>query len=212
MKKQIIISCIYLFPVILFAQNIPEEPNLFPRTEVGLNFSQFVNNFINFGNDQNPIQENESLLLLKFGNGEGYFRTGLAFAYNQTEDGFQRTTTQLWGFKFGYEKKMQIGKDWAWSLGGDVVAMWDLSKTESTDIIFGNFSFEDNSSRYGGEGLVGIQWFINDRIALSTESYLLITYNEDVIKQDPGSGGEDKNDGISMQLIPPTSLYFSVYF
>ena len=197
-----------LFPIIYNAQD-NEATGAFLKTEVGLNFSQFVNNFINFGNDENPIQLNESLLFLKFGNGEGYFRTGLSMAYDQIEDGFQKTTTQLWGFKFGYEKKMRIGNRWAWSIGGDAVTTWDRSKTESTDAIFGNFSFEDNTSNYGIEGLAGIQWFITDRIALSTESYLLFTYNERVIKQD---SSEDKTDGFSANLIPPTSLYFSVYF
>lgn len=185
------------------------EPRLFPKSEFGLNATTFIQNVLPFSD---PLIEetNFSTLFFKTGNGRVYFRSGLLFDYESEKDDFEKSSNSLIGLKLGFEKKLWLSKSWAYHFGADLFGSVLTSKVDSTDPIFGGFNFKEVQEEIGLAGVLGIQWFLNDRLALSTETYFSASRLNNIM--DLGGTSTVNMNSTKIKIVTPTSIYFSFYF
>jgi len=206
--KKLSIFAFLLLSIFSFGQ---EESELkeFKNLELGFNATSFIQNIIPFS-DLSGEENNFSTIFIKAGNGRTYFRSGLLFDLESEKNEVEKTTESLIGLKFGVEKKVWISKSWAYHFGGDLFGSIENSKTKSIDGVFGSSEFSSKTEDFGLAGVFGLQWFLNEKLALSTESYFLASSARTKAKSF-GTTITDETE-TRIKFVTPTSIYFSVYF
>ena len=185
-----------------------EELVPFRNSEISINATQFIESLLSF-NNTSLAEQNASSILFKTGNGKLYFRSGLSLDHSSTKEDNSTLTNSLIGIRIGVERKSHIGKKWALNSGGGVLVNTFGTKTKVDDPFFPSFEFSENTLQTGLEGVLGIQFFVSERIALSTESYFLASISSTKFKQDGADRSDEESNAI--RLILPSSIYFSVY-
>ena len=203
-----------LFLFIIFSMNAfnfyaqEEEYVSFRKKEISINATQFIESLFSL-NNTSLVEQNASSVLFKSGNGKIYFRSGLSMDHRSTKEDNSKVTSSLIGMRAGIEQKNRIGKKWALNSGVGLVLNSLSEKTKVTDPIFPGFEFSESTIQTGLEGVLGIQFFVNERIALSTESYFLASVAYTQTKQ--GGVKLPDEDSNAVRFILPSSIYFSVY-
>ena len=203
-----------------YAQN--EEVAKPTTTQLGVNATQFINTFLSFNENNAPT--GAYLFSLKFLQDNKGFRLGTGFGFSKTTaevDANQEDRTNknnFFNLRAGYEWQIPITKRWLTYFGLD--AIFGISKFESEfDPGFGRIITKNENLSFGGGGIMGIQFNINNRISLATESTLYFIHRNlesEQIFPDQGIGGEDKQTSktTSDQFSPslPTSLFIQINF
>ena len=186
-----------------------DEPLL--TNEFGFNSTALVSNLLSF-NQNTSIGSIDQLLYFKTGK-RFIFRSAINFDAGKNTQGNNENTNSMFLVKLGFEKKKRLSKSWVFHSGLDFFGGRTTAKTETIDSFFGGFSSEESNTRLGLAGVYGVQWLINDRLALGTEGYLVVSANETkTLTVNQGQEFSNTMDGYNISLQLPTSLLLSIYF
>lgn len=180
--------------------------------EFGFNATSLINNIIPFDSDVS-INTLDNLLFFKVGNGKTYFRSAINLDYQASEQDNADFTASLALLKLGFERKIRLSKSWVFHSGAEAFGSLATSTTESNDQFFNDFTSKQTLSRFGLAGIYGIQWMINDRIAIGTEGYLSFSAIQQESKNtSQGTSNSSSSKALDLSLNLPNSLLLSVYF
>lgn len=212
MKQFILLFLISASIHSLKAQNTSEL-----KHEVGVS-TAFLSNAIFNSDNASPY-----LITYKYITGSNALRIGLGGNYISNNDDDESSTLSKdiaydAAFRIGYEKRIPIKERWLANIGADVSYQVDAVERVSTDFFNGNPT--DVTSRFSvtnyGTGLVGgLQFYINDRISLSTETNIMANFmfNNTVIGfEDQPDPFEQSTSNTSIGITLPTSFYLIIRF
>ena len=188
--------------------------------ELGINSTFFIANFISFsGNIPNLVSP--YALTYKMWVGKHGFRSGIGANYRErSDDGnngsstFTSTTTQA-DVRLGYEYQLPLARRWNMYFGADLVYQYSLSKQKNSTT-FESVTTTTEGNTLGGGPVVGIQFFINERISLGTETTCYFQ-NADVVQSthstlQPEFDSSSYSNTKSFSFIPPTSIFVNIRF
>ncbi len=167
----------------LFAQ---DEAAKKVQHEFGLNISSLAKNFIAFNSENlDPVPYVLKYKLINTNSQKNKvsamrFALGFNVSHNILGEGLlihRKKLTKLF-FILGFERQYRISKRWGLISGFDIIPSFDRTK------IYKNSAFSgvegelgrSKTFRIGCGPFIGIQFFINDRISLTTESTLYLFY------------------------------------
>ena len=196
-------------------------------SELGLNATAFVNQYLDFGNDDDDFMSPFVLTYDQFFGGFGA-RIGLGLftsSANQVPDDDNgntslRVTTANFNGRLGAWKQKNLGEKWTIRGGIDLVYQhqMDASKTISTDF-FGQevtTEVETNTRMTGAGPFVFVQFHLSPTVSLGTEmtAYFLTGKEKftSTNSQFPEFDDEDVSELYQFDLGAPTALFFSVRF
>ncbi len=212
MKKIIFLS---LFLGLLFNVNAQDESTAEDskgekiQREFGFNSTFFVKQFLSFSN--NNIGTSPYIFTYKRINEKNTaLRMGLGMGVNvrnsPSSNGLHSNRINL-DLRIGLEKRFLLSPKWLAYTGGDFLNSFSQLETST---IGGDNSVRDNEIGFGLAAVGGIQFFINKRLSLLTESSfqakgsILMTHID----------GENESTGteLDIDLLLPTTLYFVIHF
>lgn len=188
--------------------------------ELGINSTFFIANFISFsGNIPNLVSP--YALHYKMWVGRHGLRVGLGANYREQHDdatdnsgGFTSTTTQV-DARIGYEFQLPLARRWNMYFGADLVYQYALS-SQKNNSGFATVETSTTGNTLGGGPVLGIQFFINERISLGTETTCYFQ-SEDIVDAtrsdfQPQFDSEQHSTDKSFSFIPPTSIFVNIRF
>jgi len=220
MKK----SFLFLFTTVisfsLFAQSDKEK---YSGHEIGINATAFVKEFLSL--NASDVDEGPYMITYKkFKNGRA-LRLGLGGQFSQINediDGGGNLTTKdnRASLRIGYEWNQAISKRWSFYYGADVITDFTQSTSQTTSFLptgqIESVILEKQSLTTGGGPILGIQFFITDKISLMTEGslYYNYTYNTDKQTFDVETQFNKSEDSSSslFEFGLPTALFFVIRF
>ncbi len=187
--------------------------------EIGINSTFFIKQFLNFVSSSN-IETSPFLLTYKRINKENIafrFGIGMDIDANKSIDNGTTIISSLSSvsYRIGGEKQFPLKKRWLSYVGADFINSIDNRRTKTTND--GN-EFISNALDLGfGVGPVGgIQFNINNRLSLATESsfVLEIVHSTESFKNsdNPNPNSSSEETSFKAHFILPTTLYFIVNF
>lgn len=214
MKKIIYIIICVVFTQSAFAQ----EDAKTLQHEVGINTLLLQNLIVNQGETQ-PFTFSYKLILdnkaIRFGVGGTFDRV------LRREDGFADSETNITyntDLRIGFEWRKTLGdnNNWLTYFGVDAVGLQAMDKT-IIDSGFDKVSEYERALGFGAGPVVGLQYYINDHLSISTEGAIYF------MKQESTSARLFENfpdfddilntiDEFHFNTILPTSIYFNYKF
>lgn len=142
------------------------------------------------------------------------FNMGFTYSrtkFNDDNNGVQRENINRdIAFRFGYERKHQLGKRWIVLHGYDLVLGGAKARTETSDQFIGNVVTETSTNFWGLGPRGGILFLISDRVSLGTEATYYLRYITDKTKL---TGAPDSKQKTSeFELTVPVVLILSIRF
>ncbi len=189
------------------------------KHEFGINATNFINLFFSF-NDNNALTNNYLLTYKRTKDDKKVIRMGIGLRGNHSIDNpdddfsnFDKRTSSLFDldYRLGVERQFSIKGKWSVNAGIDWIVGYRYDNV-NTD--------ENKVTRHvyytGGGPVGGIQFMINERIGLLTETSLYFRYSGNIEKSkfDNNSIDEstDKGSFFSFGTSLPTNLIFFVRF
>jgi hypothetical protein len=179
-----------LFVVLLMLSThlLSAQDHVSPKNSVGINATGFVANYLNFGG--NVQTNNPYIFIYNRDIGPGTIRFGFDINGNITDDNrFVNNTADLresqWDARLGYSWSKEISKRFDLIYGADLIYgesnfyrktkqnFWTQTGIQSVD----NITINDTKT-YGAGPIAGIQFNVNEKIALYTEARLYGRYQE----------------------------------
>lgn len=184
---------------------------------LGMNATSFVKNFLSF-NEVSTTGSSPFQFTFRYITPSNFaFRAGLGVAAVNSEDkgddDVTKNSISTFDISLGFEKRSMVAKRWTVFGGVDLLATSDMSTSENTS---GDFKFKSTNRSSGGgvAPLFGIQFNINDRISLSTETQIRIVYTTG--KQTTETTGStptsSESTGVSATPLLPGFIHFNVSF
>ena len=211
MQKLILILSLFIFTAHHGISQDETKP--LGSFEFGFNSTALLSNLLPF--DSNISQNaNDNLLFFKIGNGKSYFRTAVNVNSESLEEENAKFFNSFALLKIGFENKSRLSKSWVFHSGFEAFGSYRAASTESNDSFQGNFNNKEVTTGIGGAGIYGIQWMINNRIALGTEGYLRFSFSETVSETTTftGNSNDQKSKSTEFNLDLPRSILLSFYF
>ncbi len=227
MSKLIYVLSFLILPFMLLSQDEPVETLetsdvKIARHEVGINVTDFLKRLVSF-NELEIDDPNSYLITYKILiNHERAIRFGLNANYSKSEQEFVTSSfngdelkSYNFDFRFGLLMNRRLTNHWSAYLGLDLI--YGLAHTESSlSNQFQPVLITEESSELGGGPALGIQYFFNSKISISTELSLYYKYIESQTEQDfDNNGFSDQvvnNKRTLAELATPASLYFNFRF
>ncbi len=224
MKKPILLlifSLTLIFSPAILAQDIAgenhEDHNQEKYSEVGINATSFINEFISLNSNDASI--GDYMVSYKYHFGGKALRFGLGGSFSQIDEdtdgnGNRTTNNNRFDLRFGYEWNKKITERWAFYSGMDIIAGNDYISSVSDN--FERVETSTRSTTVGGGPILGIQFFINSHISLMTEGSLY--YKHSIINQketfslNSDFNKDDTNSRNDLNFGLPTALFFIVRF
>ncbi|MBX7053270.1 MAG: hypothetical protein K1X54_14645 [Flavobacteriales bacterium] len=184
---------------------------------LGMNATSFVKNFLSF-NDVSTTGSSPFQFTFRYITPSHFaFRAGLGVAAVNTEDkgddDVTKNSISTFDFSVGFEKRSLVAKRWTVFGGVDLLATSDMSTNENTS---GDFKFKSTNKSNGGgvAPLFGIQFNINDRISLSTETQLKVLYTKGkrTTETTGSTPTSSESTGVSATPLLPGFIHFNVSF
>lgn len=187
------------------------QADAFPNKEVGFNVGFLVTNLLRNERPSN-LQRGRNFMLTykKHYLKNIYFRYGISFLYNKTffdsnnNNDLKLTQTD---FRIGYEYKHRIDKKWSINRGTDIITNY---------FSLNRGSAEDNNRQLqiGLVPFLGIQYNINPRINLSTETAIGFFYvnNKNVFNSNLFFADRIDSEGTQITIFTPQELILSISF
>ncbi len=215
MKRLNFIFLIFLFSVSLFGQE--KERKSKRNTEVGLNITNTLAGFFNSGGS--GLSKDPYLFSLKFGNSKGAARFATNFNTQSKSEflinGNRKVEESLIFFRGGYEFRKPIDKRFMIYYGIDATVEYQLEKVDFSLFNSGSIFTENSTFGVGGGPVLGIQFQLMKRIALSTEASIYGVVNSRKDSLDEGRGAppiENNSTGFKIAPSIPSSLYLIMIF
>lgn len=212
-----------LAAVLCYLSSSGQNTNLLdtlPSNEFGFNASPLVANLLPFDENLSTTRHDNLIFFkMRLGKGKTYLRTAINLRIENEKGENEEFQEQLTSFKLGAERKIRLSKNWTFHAGIEGFMISQKAKTETIDIISGDFKAEFEQTELGGAGIFGIQWMVTDRIALGTEGYITVSKIELKSKTEIGSSNfspntisENKSELFEAGISLPRSILFSIYF
>jgi len=203
-KKQFIYILLLSFPITLFGQ-----VDYMPQKEVGFNIGFLVTNILRNEPPTSTLGTRNFMFTYKkkYLN-NSYSRYGLSMNFGKITNGnndpekiFQSS------FRIGYEYKFRFNRKWHINRGCDAIINYFV-----TDTFFNNDKTKVISA--GIAPFIGIQFNINPRISLSTETGLNLFYvkQENSFDINPGFPNGFNFSGLDFRFFRPQELILSIAF
>ncbi len=203
----------------LFAQTDQTAPT--PRTwEIGINATSFINTFLSF-NDVTSGSGNYLFSLKKLDAQQKGMRLGLNLDFNNDKtdlnnvEGTRINDLAAVSMRLGKEWQIPVYNRWYLLTGYDFLGSYRYSSTETdsdTDLI----KISTITYSLGAGPFLGVQFRINERIGLFTESTLYFIHARGVNKVDsenfPSQDQKRKSSSNNLNLQTPFSLFFYFKF
>ncbi len=186
----------------------------FPNIEFGFNGTTILSNLLPFG-DNFSINEIDNLLFFKIGNGRTYFRSAINLDYENSTNENAEFSQSLALVKLGFERKRALSKSWIFHSGAEIIGRTLQNNTTTTDPFVGDFESKTSSNSIGISGIYGIQWRINNKLAIGTEGYISGIFTENKTTNEfPGGppSSDNKTEDMQVRILLPRSILVSFYF
>lgn len=231
--KNVLLTLILLVPVIAFAEmpgdsilakyqkNKKPITHIYPikRTELGVDVSSFVKNFLPFNTssllDQSLTFAN-FILGVKIIDSRGWaLRTGLNFSARSAQGEFFPVGTRriTVAARVGFERQKYLGKHHILYTGADVAFKYERGET-TEDV--SNSSDLQYSTGFGLSWVGGYNYRINQWLSVGTEMSVGLSANQ-IVRQSfnggfPTSNFKDKSTEGNLLINLPTSIYVNFIF
>ncbi|MDZ4821932.1 MAG: hypothetical protein SH856_00560 [Flavobacteriales bacterium] len=221
MKKFITCSFIYLASLNLLSQN----DSTF--CEIGLNATAFVNQYLDFDNNDNDILSPYILIAekkfgcigLRGGLGLDTF-TDKEFPDDDNGNTSLRVTETDLSARLGLVWYTDVSPRWSFRYGVDATFGYMSSKSKTVSVnLFGDevtTLIKSDSNDAGGGPFFFAQFNLNKRVSLATEVTGYFTLVTEVSKEEnsefPQFNDEDKNQSYGFSILPPTALFITWRF
>lgn len=184
---------------------------------VGMNATSFVKSFLSF-NEQSPTGTPYQFTFRKISENGKAFRSKIGLNFSNTtneEQGEDDKTTLTFvniELALGYEKRLQLDKRWLMYGGFDVLLGINQTILKNTDGV-DQFTSQSQEITGGLAPLAGLQFNITDRLSLSTEAALPLTFQMLTDKFDSGSNSsKEMTNSIQLTASLPTFVYLNFAF
>ncbi|MFK8007818.1 MAG: hypothetical protein AB8H03_15675 [Saprospiraceae bacterium] len=210
MKNITLIFLFLLFGNVLHAQDIIEEPANLYEKQIGVNVSNFVLTFLSFNQ---PSINTPSILFLYKKNKNGKrkrYGFGGRVSWEKQRDK-DRSFNAGVNFNFGREFAKKIGNKWTTYAGYET----RLSGSYFQIIEKINNDDEKDFNRFvsiGWQGIVGLEYYINDRLSLLTETSYGISFNYSLVRSENTNPKRRESYSARTFYVAPTSLILSYHF
>ncbi len=219
MKQFVLVFLFLSFALSLFAQEATEEKTKGIH-EIGVNATYFVKQFLNFGESNFSISP--YVLSYKYIKDRKALRLGmgLTLAERNEEDidgstSDRKTISFSTDYRIGYEYRIPIKTKFLCFTGFDVVGSVRKNKVEVVSPLGGSLS-ANSVIDFGVGPIFGFEYFMNDRLSLSTTSGFFfrhgITRNETKVGGDFPFQEKSVSTSNTLRYQIPTSLFFNVKF
>ena len=211
----------YLFGAFLLLQLIPlkaQDTSVYfsnRRTEIGLNITGVLANFLNAEGSNLPVDP--YLFNLKVVR-KNTFRLGLnskVSKFSDFNDGFNQRTVreQIFQVRAGVERRIAVHPRLLVHWGGDVLAEVQKSRVESSGG-FGQATLRNNATGGGLGPVLGLQFALTRRITISTEAAMYFMARQVRERQDFDFGPSVDRSRTEYVFNPyvPSSLYLNIAF
>lgn len=211
----------YLFGAFLLLQIIPlgaQDTSVYfsnRRTEIGLNITGVLANFLNAEGSNLPVDP--YLFSLKVVR-KNTFRLGLnskVSKFSDFNDGFNQRTVreQTFQVRAGVERRIAVHPRLLVHWGGDVLAELKKNQVVSSGG-FGQATLRNNSAGGGLGPVLGLQFALTRRITLSTEAAMYFMARRVRERQDFDFGPSVDRSRTEYAFNPyvPSSLYLNIAF
>lgn len=188
--------------------------------EIGVNFSRFLDEAIDFGGTQ-TILDPYVFTLKKLDNTGKGFRLGAGFNFNRSkgDDGSGNffTDDPASGFfsldiRLGSEKQRKLSKSWVCYYGFDWVLEFDYSELRTRSDFNGeNVKIVDTAFGFGLGPALGGQFMISERVGIAAEAsfYLVQNFQKEKTKFDNSlsTDEERKFNSTRLNFNVPANVY-----
>ena len=200
-------NLIFLF-LSLFSTTLLFSQSDVPERQIGFDATAFITRFLSFNAASSGISNPEILFLYRKEKDGKHLRYGiggnLIYRTTKTSNQTREDVSARLDFKFGREYHKDFSKKWRSYLGWDVLLGAFESSSETTN------NNQGSTSKYFSRGgnlrvnpLVGIQFFLNNRLSFSTE----MAYGLDV--EALFNSDSQKRYTIKTFYAPPISLFLN---
>lgn len=203
-----------------FVQENGPKPTRRATHYVGIQANQLVKQLLNLGGSSSAVN-NPYLVSYSVNSNDTGVGLNLSVGYqlDETSGGdFQsqvNTRIEEFFFRIGVEKKLQIGKRWILSAGGDIVVE---NKSDRTETLFvGSDAPSVETDKAGGFGTgprVSLNFNISEKVLLGTEAnyYFKLISTSNTLTQPFGTPVRHSDDKTKFQLSVPAVLFLIVKF
>lgn len=221
MKKAFltIIASIIIFS--LTAQNTaPDSTKKAYKNVIGLDATGLLRQFLNL-NTYNYYSYPYVLSYKRFYNNTNAIRINLGgstYSNNSTtNDTLQSTNSRHDLFTgIGWEHYSYISKRWNLYFGADLIYSYSNNTQKSSTPLSYTSEYIQSKHSYGASPLLGVQFIINSRLSIATETSYDITYinasSGQFHKPNSQYDRNTKTNGIETQFHAPTGIIFRVLF
>lgn len=199
----------------IFSQ-ISEEVKADKTIQFGVNATTFIKTFLSF-NDSDNSNPDPYLFTAKIIKGNKAFRAGLGLNLTTTKevDSDERVIdfhdTRL---RLGHEWRYDVHKRWKAYVGFDGFVGHRKLETE-TSFNFGNvqdfITLREKEFSLGTGFIGGIEYYINDKLSLYTETSLMYVFSKSK-NDDEFSSSRDDIKTQSFNINLPVSIFFAISF
>jgi hypothetical protein len=221
MKHLPLIICIFSFCQSAFGQS---DSSRHKFTELGLNATAFVNQYLDFGDDINELTS-PYILTYERRLGKYGFRAGIGIDgkrdIEEPENGLSTAPTLNitevnLNLRSGWVNYISLSRRWDLKWGTDLTFGYNNNKnwTEVTNL-FGDRVTSTNSDLTWDVGVnpfIFAQFHLSERFSLATELLLDISYRQSVTKTQstefPEFDVRQESSGIRYIINPPIALFF----
>ena len=199
----------------LFSQEAANPPI---NKEIGLNFTRFLDEAIDFGGSSTLL--NPYLLTYKKldATGKG-LRLGAGFSFSRSKgnDGsgnfFTDDASSFFtsgDLRFGSEQQRKISGKWMFYYGFDGLFRFNYSDLTTSSDFGGEVKIKTMNYGAGLGPVLGAQFMISERVGLSTEAsfYLVQSFRNETTKFDGGSSDDkQKSNSTRLDFSVPTNIF-----
>jgi len=171
------------------------------KNEVGIDATGFIKNILTFGNSQygsGGYSPGNYLLSYKRISHNQAIRIGLGGSYSlRTDTGGYNSTTNITDkgkrldLRLGYEFRNGFGKRWLFYYGVDMLGGYTYGVSHSLSTSEGTPDAQSKIYRIGGGPMMGLEFFLNSRLSLSTEGSIYYVYSKEkmdyIFKDNPSA-------------------------
>ena len=171
--KYIICVIVLLFPAVTVWSQEGEKKEKKVHHEIGLNASYFVKQFVDLGDNDLSISPYLLTYRMYFGTWALRFGIGATYNKNNTErtrftdkEAFENYSIDM---RIGMEKRLDFSTRWKGFIGIDGIGFGNKDRQE-LDSGFDIVTVSETESGWGIGPVLGVQFFINEKLSLSTEA------------------------------------------